>query len=55
MLSKAMADIFIYLLSVSQDLGIDLIEAATEKLDESQAMYPIEKCKGPSKKYTEIT
>jgi dCTP diphosphatase len=35
--SKEMADIFIYLLSMSHDLGIDLIEAATKKLEESHA------------------
>ncbi|MDD1753609.1 MAG: DUF1269 domain-containing protein [Methanotrichaceae archaeon] len=28
------------------DLGVDLIEATTKKLDESQARYPIEKLKG---------
>ncbi len=53
--SEEMADIFIYLLSMSHDLGIDLIEVATKKLDESQARYPIEKSKGSSKKYTEFT
>ena len=35
--SKEMADIFIYLLSMSHDLGIDLIEAATKKLEEGHA------------------
>ncbi len=30
--SKEMADIFIYLLSMSHDLGIDLIEAAKKKI-----------------------
>jgi len=40
---------------MSHDLGIDLIEAATKKFDESQARYPIEKSKGSSKKYTEFT
>jgi len=53
--SKEMADILIYLLSMSHDLGIDLIEAATKKLEESQARYPVEKCRGSSKKYTELT
>jgi dCTP diphosphatase len=53
--SKEMADIFIYLLSMSHDLRIDLIEAATRKLEESHARYPVEKCKGSSKKYTEFT
>ena len=49
-----MADIFIYLLSMSHDLGIDLIEAATKKLEESHSRYPVEKSKGSSKKYTEL-
>ena len=53
--SKEMADIFIYLLSMSHDLGIDLIETATKKLEESQSRYPVEKSKGSSKKYTELT
>ena len=52
--SKEMADIFIYLLSMSHDLGIGLIESATKKLEESQARYPVEKCKGSSKKNTEF-
>ena len=53
--SKEMADIFIYLLSMSHDLDIDLIEVATKKLEESHARYPIEKARGSSKKYTEFT
>ena len=53
--SKEMAAIFIYLLSMSYDLGIDLIEAATTKLDESHARYPpLKKSRGSSKKYTEL-
>jgi NTP pyrophosphatase (non-canonical NTP hydrolase) len=53
--SQEMADIFIYLLSMSHDLVIDLIEAATKKLEESQARYPVEKSRGSSKIYTELT
>ena len=53
--SEEMADIFIYLLSMSHDLEIDLIETASKKLEESQARYPVDKCKGSSKKYTEFT
>ena len=40
---------------MSHDLGIDLIEAATKKLEESQTKYPVEKSRGSSKKYTELT
>ncbi|MCJ7444718.1 MAG: nucleotide pyrophosphohydrolase [Methanotrichaceae archaeon] len=53
--AKEIADIFIYLLSMSHDLGIDLIEAATKKLEESHARYPVEKSRGSSKKYSELT
>jgi hypothetical protein len=38
-------DIFIYLLSMSHDMGIDLLEAATKKLEESHARYPVEKAR----------
>ncbi|MDD1742079.1 MAG: hypothetical protein LUQ47_01990 [Methanotrichaceae archaeon] len=50
-----MADIFIYLLSMSHDLGIDLLEAATKKLEEGHTRYPVEKARGSSKKGTELT
>jgi len=53
--SKEMADIFIYLLSMSHDLGVDIIEAATKKLEESHARYPVDKSKGSSRKYIELT
>ncbi|MCJ7444947.1 MAG: hypothetical protein MUO26_10530 [Methanotrichaceae archaeon] len=39
---------------MSHDLGIDLIEAATKKLDESHVRYPVDKSRGSSKKYTEF-
>ena len=53
--SKEIADIFIYLLSISHDLGIDLVEAATKKLEESHARYPVEKSGGSAKKYSNLT
>ena len=53
--SKEIADIFIYLLHMSHDLNIELIETATKKLEESHARYPVNKARGSSKKYTELT
>ena len=53
-MAKEIADIFIYLLSMSHDLKIDLIEAATKKLEESHARYLVKKSRGSSKKYTEL-
>lgn len=49
-----MADIYIYLLELSDILGIDLIEAANRKMKKNAAKYPVEKTKGNSKKYTEL-
>lgn len=49
-----MADIYIYLLEMSDVLGVDLIEAANKKLDKNAKKYPVEKAKGNAKKYTEL-
>jgi dCTP diphosphatase len=50
-----MADIFIYLLWMSHDLDIDLIEATTNRLEEGHARYPADKSRGSYKKYIELT
>lgn len=49
-----MADIYIYLLEMSDILGVDLIEAAKKKMAKNELKYPVEKAKGNSKKYTEL-
>jgi len=49
-----MADIYIYLLEMSDVLGVDLIEAANRKMAKNAAKYPVEKAKGSNKKYTEL-
>lgn len=47
------ADIFIYLLRLSDKLGIDMLDAATRKIARNEEKYPAEKVKGSAKKYTE--
>jgi len=47
-------DTFIYLLRLCDELGIDPIEAANEKMIKNAEKYPVEKAKGNSKKYTEL-
>ena len=49
-----MADIYIYLLEMSDVLGVDLIEAAEKKMAKNEIKYPVEKAKGNAKKYTEL-
>jgi dCTP diphosphatase len=47
------ADIFVYLLRLSEKCDVDLIEAAKEKLAKNRAKYPAELVKGKAKKYDE--
>ncbi len=51
---EEMADVAIYLLSLSDVLGIDLDDAVTAKLKRNAAKYPTSKSKGISKKYSEL-
>jgi dCTP diphosphatase len=49
-----LADVLLYLLSLSDRLGVDLVAAAFEKLDLNAKKYPIELAKGNAKKYTDL-
>lgn len=51
---EEIADVFLYLLRLSDKLDIDLIEAANKKLAINEAKYPVERCYGTAKKYTEL-
>jgi NTP pyrophosphatase (non-canonical NTP hydrolase) len=48
---EEVADVLIYLLSLSDILDLDLSEAVTEKLEQNAKKYPIAKSKGSNKKY----
>ncbi len=52
-ISHELADVFVYLLRLSDKLGIDLIEAANRKMALNEKKYPADKVRGSSKKYTE--
>ena len=47
------ADVIIFLLNLTDKLGIDPIEAAKEKLKINRKNYPVERVKGKALKYTE--
>jgi NTP pyrophosphatase (non-canonical NTP hydrolase) len=49
-----LADIQIYLIRLSQVLGLDLVAACNRKLPENAKKYPVEKAKGVAKKYTDL-
>ncbi|MGE5385885.1 MAG: nucleotide pyrophosphohydrolase [Betaproteobacteria bacterium] len=53
-LSDECADVLLYLLLVADAAGVDLIAAATEKLEKNAEKYPVEKSFGSSAKYTKL-
>jgi dCTP diphosphatase len=48
------ADIFIYLLRLSDRLDIDILEAAFQKLKKNEIKYPQDKSYGKSSKYDKL-
>jgi NTP pyrophosphatase (non-canonical NTP hydrolase) len=51
---EEIGDIQIYLARLADQLGIDPILAAKEKLRKNAEKYPIEKAKGRANKYTDL-
>ena len=52
--SEEIADVLLYLVRLSDKLGIDPIAAANAKLLANAEKYPAEKARGNAKKYTEL-
>ncbi|KYD21406.1 MULTISPECIES: nucleotide pyrophosphohydrolase [Anoxybacillaceae] len=48
------ADVVIYALLLSHELGIDMEKAVMDKIKKNEQKYPIEKSFGSKKKYTEL-
>ena len=51
---EEIADIFIYLLRLSDKLNIDIEKSVARKLEINAVRYPIDKSRGTSKKYTDL-
>jgi len=51
--AEELADILLYLVRLSDKLGVDLGEAALHKLEKNAAKYPADKVRGSAKKYSE--
>lgn len=52
---EELGDIQIYLVRMADLLGIDILDAATRKLEKNRRKYPAEKVRGSARKYTEYT
>jgi NTP pyrophosphatase (non-canonical NTP hydrolase) len=53
-IKNEIGDVLIYLVRLSDKLGIDPLEAAREKNEINKGRYPAQKAKGSAKKYTEL-
>lgn len=53
-ISEEIADVFYWVLLLSNKLEIDLLEAFEKKMKKNDQKYPVEKSKGNHKKYTEL-
>ena len=51
--SEEIADVFIYLILLSDKLGLDIFEVTNRKIDINEKKYPAEKVRGSSRKYNE--
>ena len=51
---EEIGDVMIYLIQLSDRLGLDPLSAAFEKLEKNRAKYPVEKAKGTNLKYTDF-
>lgn len=51
---EEIGDVLIYLTRLADKLGVDMLEAAAEKIEVNRAKYPVDKVRGFAKKYTEL-
>lgn len=49
-----LADVLVYCVHMADCLGVNLKDIINNKMDKNEKKYPVEKCKGTSKKYTEL-
>ncbi len=52
--SDEIADVLLYLVRLSDQLGIDPMVEAQRKLADNERKYPVDKARGIAKKYTEL-
>lgn len=51
---EELADVLLYLVRLADELGVDLIASAQDKIEANARKYPIEKARGTSRKYTDL-
>jgi NTP pyrophosphatase (non-canonical NTP hydrolase) len=51
---EELADVLIYLIRLADELGVDLADAARDKIEINARKYPVEKARGSIRKYTDL-
>lgn len=51
---EELADVLLYLVRLADKLGIDLAQAASDKIERNAEKYPADKARGSSKKYRDL-
>jgi NTP pyrophosphatase (non-canonical NTP hydrolase) len=51
---EELADVLGWVLLLAHDLKIDLADAFERKIEENKRKYPVEKCRGSARKYTDL-
>lgn len=53
-IGEELADVLYWVLLMSNDIGIDILEALDKKIDKNAKKYPVEKAKGRADKYNKL-
>ncbi len=51
---REMADVLIYLVRLADQVEVDLLAAARDKMAENALKYPVEKARGSARKYSDF-
>ncbi|MEI8249039.1 MAG: nucleotide pyrophosphohydrolase [Candidatus Taylorbacteria bacterium] len=53
-IAEELADTLYWILLMSHDLNIDILDALEKKIEKNESKYPVDKAKGKHTKYTEL-
>ena len=53
-IGEELADVLYWVLLISHDLGIDVLDALDKKIKKNEEKYPVEKAKGRHTKYDQL-
>jgi NTP pyrophosphatase (non-canonical NTP hydrolase) len=53
-ISRELADVLYWVLLMSHDMKIDIMQAVADKMKENEQKYPVKKSRGKHTKYTEL-